>query len=211
MQVSSKVIPTISEAFFYDGDANWYAEGCSSHPNTYGYLSLKSRWVNSKSAHTYANCYSIADYCQALKNGTELEEGKGTPLTVAKRLLDLSSGANALLSGLPILANGKLEKEFSSLAKDQACFADLGSFYGHKLQAVVAIRCFNDLDQAEKKEEALREINLSVDSFASYAKKFHENYKPMWLTWTGENDMNALLESAKEDIKTIEGWKKRAF
>ncbi len=46
-------------------------------------------------------------------------------------------------------------------------------------------------------------MDLSVDACASYAAAFHVNYKKMWLTWTGENDMNAYLGKAKDDIDAI--------
>ncbi|MBO5527885.1 MAG: hypothetical protein J6A47_00995 [Bacilli bacterium] len=210
MQVASKVIPTISSLYFVDGDANWYAEACSSHPNTFGYLGIK-RWVDSKSSHPYANCLSISEYCKAIKEGSEIDKSKDNPVTISTVLLNLAKEAKEKLALISLSPATKAEKEFLSLAGDQKCFALLGEFYGHKVKSVIALREYNDLGKEEAKVAALAEMNLSVDAYASYAAAFHANYKKMWLTWTGENDMNAYLDKAKEDIDAIASWKKRNY
>ncbi|MBR1847482.1 MAG: hypothetical protein IJ787_07200 [Bacilli bacterium] len=210
MQIASKVIPTISSLYFVDGDANWYAEACASHPNTFGYLGIK-RWVDSKSSHPYANCLSISEYCKAIKEGSEIDKNKDNPLTVASALLRFAQEAKAKLEHISLELSTQEHKEFLSLANDQRCFALLGEFYGHKVQSIIALREYNDLDKEEGKALALEEMNRSVEAFASYASLFHSNYKKMWLTWTGENDMNAYLAKAREDIDAISSWKKRSY
>ena len=65
------------------------------------------------------------------------------------------------------------------------------------------LREYNDLGKEGAKVAVLAEMDLSVDAYASYAAAFHVNYKKMRLTWTGENDMNAYLGKAKEDIDAI--------
>ena len=209
MQLASKVIPTISSCYFVDGDANWYAEACASHPSTFGYLGIK-RWVDSKSAHPYANCLSISEYCKAIKEGTNIDATKDNPLTIANMLLDLAQRAKEELNLIGIDEENE-NKEFASLARDQLCFALLGEFYDHKLLSVLALREYNDLGKEEKKEEALSEMQKSINAFSEYASEFHKNYKSMWLTWTGENDMKAYLAKAQEDIPTIENWKKKTY
>ena len=154
---------------------------------------------------------SISEYCKAIKEGSEIDKNKDNPLTVASALLRFAQEAKAKLEHISLELSTQEHKEFLSLANDQRCFALLGEFYGHKVQSIIALREYNDLDKEEGKALALEEMNRSVEAFASYASLFHSNYKKMWLTWTGENDMNAYLAKAREDIDAISSWKKRSY
>ncbi|MCR5491566.1 MAG: hypothetical protein K6F32_05515 [Bacilli bacterium] len=210
LQQGSKVIPTVSSLYFNDGDATWYAEGNNAHPNSFGYLNVK-RWVNANNAHPYANCISISEYCGLIRDGGAIPTDKDNPLTIAAKLKEISASAEEAYKKIAITGEDKTAKEFLSLALDQHCFYLLGEFYAEKILAIVDLRAYNDLGTESKKDDALTHIKASIDAYGKYAESFHKNYKPMWLTWTCDQDLNDLYQLAKEDQSAIENWKKRNY
>lgn len=210
MASAGNVIPTVSELYFSDGDATWYPEGNNAHPNSFGYLGLK-RWINADNAHPYANCLSIAEYCKLIKEGSSVDEGKNNPVKVASSLLSLADNIEGELGKIDVTGEDKEAKEFLSLAKDQNCLNFLARFYAEKINSVIALREYNDLGKEEKKSEASFHMAQSIENYEAYAKLFHENYKPMWLTWTCDQDLNKLLVEAKKDQSAVDSWKPRKY
>lgn len=205
---SSRVYCNISKLYFKNGDFEWYPEACTTHSMVFGFLTIR-RWLMSTNVMNEQGVQSIDAYCRAIEAGAN-ETTLKTPLDIATALEEVSSetkkGVAALAGGISATPESEQEHEFNGFFYDEKALAELAAYYAEKIQAVVALRLYNDQGDASKKAEAISHAQAGLIHWQALAAAFDVHYPAQRLGREGWLDPVAFTSDVESEVKQCENW-----
>lgn len=205
MNSAGNVLPNSNMLFYVNGDS-WYPEGNWTNSNTFGYVGIK-RLISAKSEHPYGNVLSIPEYCTMVETNGSSE--KRTPLDIINNLRTAAKGVDDLAS---LLKGAKADFEFKQMVLDQIAWANLGKYYATKYEAAIALRLYNNTQDAAKKTEAVAKATEAVTYWKDYANDMIARFGDAErLSRAGIYSFSNVTSEVEKDVSVCEKWAPRAL
>lgn len=155
---------------------------------------------------------SVSEYCQLLKEGNKVPDGKTSPLMLADQLTEDGNSALVLLE--PLLSQDNSKALTVELVDAQA-WAHLSLYFAEKLRAATAYKRFLDEQDKEQGAKAVHALRRATNHWTSLAEVTEPVYVEMPLAHIYRFDQNApedkrsfhwknLLPAVKAELKRVE-------
>ena len=199
---ASMIFPWITRFSWGDIDLKWFPEACISSLTFKGFYTVKD--FMEVDPMPGSNIMNIIDWAQNYRSNDNIPLLK--PSSVADSLFKYSRLAEIYLNELR--QTGKVSgNELKQTASDIEAFADIGFYYGEKIEGACSLALYNFYGLEQDKDEAIDHLTRARAYWVRYAALYNSKYKPALLNRVGFVNIPALTEKTYKDIEIARNWK----